>query len=236
MAKDEELLIERNSTSQGLIPSFEKLKLTDIEVARLSQRVIHFYENTARYNLSITVKWNPVFKIFGILVKKLFSNRINKLNIPINNIEDSEAIHSEIITLSDPVTKEIKYTIWFRTIKSTGQVIYSGVYSTCTLPSGKTCVKAVFPLPKGNATVIMSLNIGLSGELQLHSSRKKFGDPGFYFLLNDSKGNYWAQHIRSFRDQLIVSSHEDNISAEQTLTLWHQRVVRFKYHIQLKKE
>lgn len=235
LAKDEGLIIERNSKSQGLISSIDKLNLSGVELARLSHMIISFYENTAHYNLSITVKWNPVFKIFGILINKLFSHRIDQLNVPTKNIKDSEAINSEIITLSKPESKEVKYTIWFRTIKSTGQVIYSGLYSICTLPAGKTCVKATFPLPKGNATVIMSPSVGANGELQLHSAGKKFGDPGFYFFLNDSRGNLWAQYIRSFRDQLNICAHNENIFAEQTLTLWHQRVVKFNYEIHLKK-
>ena len=235
IAKDEGLIIERNSTSRGLISSVTNLNLSDTELGCLSHKVIDFYENTANYNLNFDVKWNPVFKVFGILVNKLFSHRIDQLNIPTHNIRNSKTIKSEIITLLDPKSKEVKYTIWFRTFKSTGQVLYSGVYSTCILPSGKTCVKAVFPLPKGNATVIMSPSVGANGELQLHSSGKRFGDPGFYFLLNDSQGNLWAQYISSFRDHLNVFSYNENIFAEQTLTLCHQRVLRFNYEIHLKE-
>lgn len=175
-----------------------------------------------------------MFKLFGKLVNQLFSNRIKQLNIPISNSEKSKQIKSELITLSDPQTKAVKYTFWYRTFKSTGEVLYSGVYSTCRLPSGKTCIKAVFPLPKGNATVIMSPNVESNGALRLVSSGKKLGDPGFYFLLNDSKGGFWSQYIGSFRDQLIVSSRDGNLFAEQTFTIWNQRVVRFNYEIELK--
>jgi hypothetical protein len=169
------------------------------------------------------------------LITKLFSVRINQLNIPTENIKDIESLESEIITLIDPDSKEVKYTIWFRSIKSSGQVVYSGIYGVCTLPSGQTCVKAVFPLPNGNATVIMSPTVGKNGELILDSSGKKFGDAGFYFLLKDSKGDYWSQFIKSFRDKLIIGEDDDGISAEQTLTLWNKMVLRFNYRIKLKK-
>ncbi len=201
LANEEKLVIKRNSTAQGLIPTISKLNLSDIEMDRLSQKVIDFYENTANYQLNLAVKWNPIFKFFGILVNTLFSRRIGQLFIPTQNIDNAEKVKSEIITLSDPETEEVKYTIWYRTFKSTGQVLYSGVYSICTLPSGRACVKAIFPLPKGNATVIMEPAVGVNGELLLHSSGNKFGDPGFYFLLNDAQGKFWAQYIRSFRDQ-----------------------------------
>lgn len=230
LAKEENLNVERNNTSHGLISSFKELKLSEQELARISQNIIDFYENTASYKLNLSVQWNPLFKIFGNLVAILFSNRIKQLNIPTKNVAGLNQINSEIITLKDRETGEVKYTIWYRTL-STGQVLYSGVYSTCTLPSGKVCIKAAFPLPRGNATVIMSPSVGANGELHLDSSGEKFGDPGFYFLLHDSKGEFWSQYVGSFQDHLNVYCHEGNIFAEQTLTLWHQRVLQFKYEI-----
>jgi hypothetical protein len=235
LAEEEDLIIERNALTHGLISSIKELNLSDAEFARLSQNVIDFYENTAQYKLELSVQWNPLFKIFGNLVMNLFSSRIKQLNIPTENIERSNQIHSEIITLKEPKSDEVKYTIWYRTFISTGQVLYSGVYTTCTLPSGKICIKAVFPLPKGNATVIMSPSVGPNGELRLDSAGKKFGDPGFYFLLNDSKGGLWSEYVSSFRDYLNVYCHDETVFGEQTLTLWHQRVVRFNYEIHRNK-
>ncbi|KUJ52025.1 hypothetical protein [Chryseobacterium sp. JAH] len=234
-AEKENLIIQKDSESKGIIPSMQKLNLTEAEFSNLSKSVIGFYENTDNHNLQFSIHWNPFFKFFGILINKLFSNRINQLNIPTQNIDDSESLKSEIINLIDANTTEIKYTFWFRSIKSSTQVIYSGVYGICTLPSGKTCVKAVFPLPNGNATVLMNPSVGKNGELILDSSGNRFGDAGFYFLLKDSKGEYWSQFISSFRDRLIIGSENDIISAEQTLTLWHLKVLTFKYKIELKK-
>lgn len=234
LAEEEDLIIERNATSHGLIASIKDLSLPDAESARLSKDIIDFYEKTTLYNLTLSVQWNPLFRLFGKLVMILFSNRIKQLHIPTSNIEKSNQITSEIITLKSPQSGEVKYTVWYRTITSTREVLYSGVYSTCVLPSGKTCIKAVFPLPTGNATVIMTPSVTTDGNLRLDSSGKKFGDPGFYFLLNDSKGNFWSQYIRSFRDHLNIHSHEGILFAEQTLTLWHQPVLRFRYEIQKK--
>jgi hypothetical protein len=234
LAEKENLTIERDVKTGGLVPSIGALNLSEAELSRLSDKVARFYEKTAEYQLHFTVKWNPFFQVFGMMVNKLFSNRIRQLNIPIRNIPHPEPIQSEMIALSHPVTKEVKYTVWFRTLISSGQVIYSGVYGTCKLPSGKTCIRAVFPLPKGNATVIMLPRVGKNGELVLDSSGKRFGDPGFYFLLNDSKGNHWSQYIASFRDSLVVSAGDDHISAEQTLTLWHKKILIFKYRIESK--
>ena len=136
----------------------------------------------------------------------------------------------------DAKTNQVKRTVWLRTFKSTGQIVYSGVYETCTIPSGKTCIKAIFPLPNGNATVILTPNIGPRGELILDSAGQKIGDSGFYFLLKDAKGQLWTKFIRSFKDKLVVRSINDRITATQTLTLWNIRVLQFEYEITKAKQ
>jgi len=232
LAKKEQLIIDSHEKDKGLIQSINQLNLSEDEFNGLSKNVIDFYENTANYDFDLKVKWNPFFIGFGRLLKVLFSNRIEQLNVPIENIKDSKSLKSEIIHLLDTKTREIKRTIWLRTFKTTGQVVYSGVYETCKILSGQTCIKAIFPLPNGNATVILSPGVGQNGELILKSSGKKFGDSGFYFLLNDSKGNLWAKYINSFKDELIASSKNNKITVEQTLTLWNLKVLKFEYNIE----
>jgi len=231
LAKDEKLIIDQEGINKGLLDSIEDLDLSDHELNKLCPKVVDFYQNTANYNLLLKAKWNPIFMIFGIIVKKIFSNRIEQLNVPIHNLGDPSGLTNEIIKLRDSKTNEVKRTIWLRAFKSTGKVVYSGVYEPCNLPNGKTCIKAIFPLPNGNATVILIPRVGNNGELILDSSGKKIGDSGFYFLLKDSKSQLWSKFIKSFKDKLVVSNKNDNIIAIQTLTLWNLKVLKFEYEI-----
>lgn len=231
LAEKEHLVIESQKKDKGLLESINQLNLSTDELSTLSQDVIDFYQNTSKYDLRLKAKWNPIFKVFGILVRLIFSKRIEQLNVPIQNVNDPEALTSDIIQLINLSTNEVKRTIWLRTFKSTGQVVYSGVYETCTLPSGKTCIKAIFPLPNGNATVILTPEIGKNGELILDSAGHKIGDSGFYFLLEDSTGQLWTKFIRSFKDKLVVRSVNGRITATQTLTLWNLKVLKFEYEI-----
>jgi hypothetical protein len=231
LAEKEQLIIDKTAKHRGLIQSIHQLKLSENELNHLSKDVVDFYENTSNYDFDLNVKWNPFFKGFGILLKVLFSNRIEQLNIPLKNSKDSKALNSKIIHLLDSKTFEVKRTIWLRTIVATDQVVYSGVYETCKIPSGQACIKAVFPLPNGNATVILTPSVGNNGELILTSSGKRVGDSGFYFLLCDSKGQLWTKFIKSFKDKLVVNSSDDKIMAIQTLSLWNLRVVTFEYEI-----
>jgi hypothetical protein len=236
LAKSEHLEIDNSAINKGILQSINQLNLSEKELHKLSKSVIDFYENTSNYDFELTIKWNPLFKIFGVLLKFLFSNRIQQLNIPMNNSKESEVLESKIIHLKKKETNKIERIIWLRTFKNSEQVVYSGVYETCTIPNGTTCIKAIFPLPNGNATVILNPSVGANGELILTSSGKKIGDSGFYFLLNDSKGNLWTKFISSFKDQLIVGSKNDKIKAIQTLTLWGLRVLTLEYKIIALKE
>lgn len=231
MAEEEGLIIDDEQLNKGLIQSICDLDLSKNDLSHLSKEVIDFYENTSNYNLSLKVKWNPFFKGVGILVKLIFSKRIKQLNEPINTPKDSEDLSSNIIQLFDLDTNQLKRTFWLRTFKSNGQVVYSGVYGISETPKGKKCIKAVFPLPNGNATVILLPSLGKRGELILDSSGKKIGDSGFYFLLEDSAGQIWTRFVKSFKDKLVVKSENGKISAKQTLHLWGLKVLSFDYEI-----
>ncbi len=230
--KDENLFIDKTKEIEGLIPSFNDLNLSD--QSKLSKAISDFYERTELYELHLTIQWNPLFKILGKLVNTWFSTRIGQLNIPTKNIKNPQPLKSEIITLSDEKTNQIKYTIWYRTILASGSTMFSGIYSTCILTSGETCIKASFPLPNGNATVILKPEIDMNGQFILNASGRKFGDPGFYFVLKDSKGSLHSQYVRSFRNKLSFEISEEKISAKQILTLWNLKVLEFSYFISKK--
>ncbi|MGB1042056.1 MAG: hypothetical protein ACPGU6_01565 [Tenacibaculum sp.] len=232
----ENLEICKSKLSKGLINSIDLLKLPKTELNKLSKNVIDFYENTSNYEFELNTKWNPFFKFLGYLLKILFSNRIEQLNIPMNNSKDAKGMKSDIIHLIDKKTKKTKRTIWLRTFKETKQVIYSGVYETCVIPNGTTCIKAMFPLPNGNATVILQPIIGENGELILKSAGTKIGDSGFYFLLKDKNDNLWTKYIKSFKDNLTVSFNNGKITANQVLTFYGLRVLTFDYKITSKTQ
>tara|TARA_R110002049_G_scaffold118436_2_gene272369 strand:- start:788 stop:1261 length:474 start_codon:yes stop_codon:yes gene_type:complete len=148
-----------------------------------------------------------------------------------NNSKNAKGMNSDIIQLIDKKTKKVKRTIWLRTFKETKQVVYSGVYETCTIPNGTTCIKAMFPLPNGNATVILQPSVGNNGELILKSAGRKIGDSGFYFLLKDKNGILWTNYIKSFKDNLTVSFNDGKIKANQKLTFYGLKVLNFEYEI-----
>ncbi|HET7896145.1 MAG TPA: hypothetical protein VFL47_00700, partial [Flavisolibacter sp.] len=201
LAQQEHLDIRENRANTGLLDSFESLKLTEAENRLLHPRVREFYEKTSNYDFDVWSEWCGFFKPFGWLLSVLFSRRLQQLNLPLRSLQASKGMKSSIVKLVDQKTGQSKWTIWYRILKETNHVIYSGVYTTCSIPGHpENLLKVVFPLPNGNATVIMRREILPGGALKLSSDGKRFGDNGFYFTLTNHRGKHWARFVRSMHE------------------------------------
>lgn len=222
IAEENGLSIQRNKPGSGLLDSID-----DWAIA-ISPKIKEFYRRTSDFELSVTMVWRPVFGTLGYLVAKLFSRRIQQLNLP-------QASNREIIFNSDFVrlldaSGRVQYTVWLRSIKETGEIVLYGIYSTCRIPSGEVCVKVICPLPCGSATVIFRPQANAQGGLVLTSSGRNYGDPGFYFLVQDGRRCLWKHYLSSFRETIVVAEGRDGcVTAEHTLRLWALRVYSMKY-------
>jgi hypothetical protein len=84
------------------------------------------------------------------------------------------------VVVIEPSSGRRLFTAWVRRLSRTGNLIYSGAYSTCVVPDGPTpCVRVVFPLLDGNAIVLMKPTVGGDGSLLLESAGRGFGSAGF---------------------------------------------------------
>ena len=230
LAAAENLVIKKNEPGCGLLEWIGVLNLSAADVAALRPEIVDFYEHTLDYQLEVWSQWCPFFRPFAGIIARLYSRHLQQLNLPLDPLDTAFGIRSQIYKLADPQSNVTKYTVWYRHLKSNGHVIYSGIYAHCTIPDGRTCVKVVFPLPRGNATVIMSVAVGPNGALKLISKGTRFGDPGFYFLLQDAKGRHWTKHIPSFHESITVYVDEESIlRADHILNLWGTKALHLHY-------
>ena len=231
LAKKENLEIQKNLPNSGLLEKIEHLGISDQDKYRLNDKVADFYENTSNYNFEVWSEWKGIFKPFGKLLSLIFSKRLQQLNLPLNSIDTAKGLQSDIIKLKDKQTKKTKWTIWYRIIKSTNDVIYSGIYTTCKNPNyEKPLLKVVFPLPNGNASVVMTKKVEKDGALLLCSDGKKFGDNGFYFTLTNEKGEYWARFVKSMHEWIRVYEDEENaLRADHNLNFYGIRFLNLHY-------
>jgi hypothetical protein len=229
MALERNLAIRRNAPGSGLIESFDPWGIL------VNARVADFYRRTSDYEFKVKSAWRPVFGSLGYLVARLFSRRVQQLNLPRAASVEVTAFRSEIIKLIDGDGHEA-HTIWHRSLEKTREVVFYGIYGVTRIPSGELCVKAVFPLPRGNATVIFRVKSDPQGNLELLSSGKLHGDPGFYFLVEDRCGRLWKHYLPSMRECIRVrESGDGSLEAEHSLTLWSLAVYKMRYSIQRKR-
>lgn len=210
LVEKENLNLEINPKNAGLLNNIADLDFSKEELELLNQQVVDFYENTSNYEFEIWSEWKSYFKPFGRALSIIFSKRLQQLNLPLNSLDSSKGINSEIIKLSNE--KKSVWTIWYRKLKSSNDVIYAGVYTTAFVPKyKKKLLKVVFPLPNGNASVIMTKKVLSDGSLLLSSDGKKFGDNGFYFTLTNHKGKHWAKFVSSMHEWIKVYEDEEKI-------------------------
>ncbi len=225
--------MQRQSPDCGLLENLHLLAAPDFDPSRVNASVAGFYERTSNYELDAWAEWCGAFRPFGRLLAVIFSRRLQQLNVPLAGLDTSRGVTSEIIQLVEPDTGQIRYTAWVRQLITTKNVLYAGSYSLCKIPNRVgACVKVVFPLPNGNAIVIMRPKVHEDGSLSVTSSGERFGDPGFYFTVRDRDSLFWARYISTLRESIGVYEAEDNsVRADHVLTIWGKTFLRLHYRL-----
>jgi hypothetical protein len=233
----EQLNIQKNGKDFGLMHTVKTWELPDKQNKKLNRQVIDFYEHTINYNFEVWSSWCGFFYPFGRLLNIVFSKRLQQLNLPLNPLDSSRGIQSNIIKLFPQNNVQAKWTIWYRILRSKNDVIYSGIYDTTFLQQlNKKCLKIIFPLPNGNATVIMQINVLDDGSLFLESKGKKFGDAGFYFTLTNHKGRFYSKYVRVMHETIKVFEDEEGVlRADHFLKIWGMHFLKLHYKM-TKKE
>src|SRR5262245_18904129 len=168
VADQEGLTVAVAGDHGGLLPRFEQLNGPSFDSSRVRPEVRRFYERTAGYRIAV---WSePVFpaRSFLWLLVQPVTRSIEQLNFPVLPSEASRVMTSEVIPLVDAATGSAKYTGWFRTLRASGRVLYAGFYATERPPLHDwPCVKVVFLVPRGSATVILRPEAGPDGSFRL---------------------------------------------------------------------
>jgi hypothetical protein len=231
-ADAERLVVTHYTSGKGLIPSFSILAGPSFDPTTVDPAVADFYERAADFDLDLWSEWNGLFKPFGFLIASIFSRRLEQLNLPISSLDTSWGMVSEVIQLVEPVSGEVRMNAWVRRLVKSGRAIYVGSYSVATPPgSGSPCVKTVFPLPNGNAIVLLRPQSLPDGSLVLVSEGRRFGDPGFYFTLHKPNGVV-ARYLRSFRERIrVFPADGGSLRVDHTMSLWGMQCLHLHYRL-----
>ena len=210
IAQEEHLQL-RNSPHAGLIPDFGALRGPSFDPDAVHPRIRHFYEHAAEYQMEV---WSEVYfvgRFFLWVLVEFLSRRMDQLNFPISSLEVAKGMASEVIQLIEPGSGKLLYTGWLRRLKSSGRVIYAGVYSTTQVPQEENpCVKVTFPC-RGSANVYLRPLAHSDGSFGLDSSGSAFGRSGFYRIVESGPDHWRVRNFRSLHELFHVYVDEENI-------------------------
>jgi hypothetical protein len=229
LAREQNLAVEQG---RGLLEDFKQLASERCDMEKISSLVKDFYENTGCYELEAWSEWSGFFKPFGWVLATVFSRRLQQLNVPLSNLDTSRGMTSKVISLVDARTGKNYCTAWVRQLLSNKSVVYAGSYSVCALPDlSGACVKVAFPLPNGNAIVIMYGESLPDGSFSITSSGSGFGEPGFYFTVSTKEG-VWARYVRAMRETIrVYPSGSSDVRADHVLRIWGVVFLRLHYKL-----
>lgn len=222
--------------ARGLLPSLSHLDGPEFVAGAVDADVRRFYERTSDYELESWAEWSGIFRPFGNLLAFLFSRRLQQLNVPLSPLDTSRGTTSRVVHVVRPDTGETEMAGWVRHLAGTGNVLYAGAYSVTTVPGHRNpCVRVVFPLPRGSATVVLKPQAGGDGSLTVTSSGSGFGDPGFYFTVHRPGPRVWARYVRTMRETIhVYAGGGGEVRADHTMWLWGLVFLRLHYRLRPK--
>ena len=214
----------------GLVPDLSALNGPGFRAEAVHPRIRHFYEHTAEYHLEV---WSEVYfagKFVLWLLVEFISRQMDQLNFPISSLEVAKGMTSEIAQLSEPQSGRLKHTGWLRGFRSTGKVIYAGLYSTTSLPGeNNPCVKVTFPC-YGSSSVYLRPEAHADGSFGLRSDGGAFGRAGFYRVLESGNGAWRVRNFKTLHELFHVYVDEDGVlRTDHTITFLGLTILRLHY-------
>ncbi len=215
----------------GLLADMSALDGASFQASRLRPEVRDFYEHTSQWRMEVWTQWTPVFQPGGELVSRLFGRRVQQLALPTRPLDVAHGMDSRVATLLDGEGRQ-RAAGWIRTLRSTGEYVYSGCYSSRLLPgSDQPSVHVTFPLEEGNVQVFLRPRVEPDGSLVLASPAGRFGSDGAYVLVRDGTGTHAARAPihETFR---VYVDPEGVLRTDHELRLWGATVVRLHYKLE----
>jgi hypothetical protein len=222
--------VRENVTGAGLLADMAQLDGPGFKAADLRPEIRHFYEHTSDWRMEVWTQWNPVFQPGGELISRLFGRRVQQLALPTRPLEVAHGMDSRVAIIVD-ADGEQRAAAWLRTLRSTGEYVYSGCYSSKLLPGERQpSVHVAFPLEAGNVQVFLRPSVLPGGSLELTSPAGSFGDNGAYVVVEDL-GRTHAARAPIHETFRVYLDRDGVLRTDHLLCLWSAPVVRLHYKL-----
>jgi hypothetical protein len=214
----------------GLLADMAQLDGPGFRAAGLRPEIRDFYEHTSGWRMEVWTQWNTLFQPGGELISRFFGRRVQQLALPTRPLDVALGMDSRVATIVDAGGQQ-RAAGWMRTLRSTGEYVYSGCYSTRLLPGAtQPSVHVAFPLPKGNVQVFLRPTVLPGGALELSSPAGPFGSDGAYVVVR-SGGRVHAARAPIHERFRVYLDPEGILRTDHLLRLWSATVVRLHYKL-----
>jgi len=236
IAHDEHLEI-RIVPDAGLIADFEVLRGPSFDPSAVNPRIRHFYEHASQYQLEAWSEVALIGQFFLWLLVEFISQRMDQLNFPISPLEMARGMSSQVIQLRDPATGRLAYTGWLRKLKSSGLVMFAGIYSVAKIPGEENpVVKVTFP-DRGSANVYLVPLNDPDGSFGLDSSGSGFGRSGFYRVIASGKNHLRVRNFKTLHERFHVYEDKEGVlRTDHRISFLGMTIVRLHYKMTLVQE
>lgn len=214
----------------GLLPSMSVLDGPRFRSGDLRPEVRDFYEHTSAWRMETWAGWNPVFQPGGELISRLFGRRVQQLALPTRPLDVAHGMESRVAHIVDDRGEQLAAG-WLRTLRATGEYVFSGCYSWRSLPGDEQPrVHVAFPLEAGNVQVFLRPEVVEDGALLLSSPAGRFGQDGAYVVV-DEAGQAHSARVPVHETFRVYVDGEGVLRTDHELRLWSARVVRLHYKL-----
>jgi hypothetical protein len=227
--------IAEGRAGAGLLADMSDLDGETFSSAALRPEIRDFYEHTSQWRMEVWAQWTPLFQPGGELVSRLFGRRVQQLALPTRPLDVAHGMDSRVVTILDG-DGEQRAAGWIRTLRSTGEYVYSGCYGTRTLPgAAQPSVHVTFPLEEGNVQVFLRPTVLPDGSLELSSPPGAFGADGAYVVVRDPRVGSRRVHAarapihETFR---VYVDREGVLRTDHVLRMFRATAVRLHYKLE----
>ncbi len=222
--------VDDETPGAGLLPSMADLDGPGFRAADLRPQVRDFYEHTADWHLEAWSSWAPWAWPGGELVSRLFGKRVEQLALPMRPLDVAHGMESRVPVIRDADGRQVAAG-WLRTLRATGEFVFSGCYSTRTLPgAARPSVHVAFPLESGNVQVFLQPQVRADGSLLLSSPAGEFGADGAYVVVED--GSTHASRMPVHETFHVYVDERGVLRTDHVLRLWGATAMRLHYKLE----
>ena len=215
----------------GLQPDLTGLAGPGFDPATVHPMIHDFYTHTAAWRMEVWSSWSPLFWPGGELVSRLFGKRVQQLALPMRPLDVSRGLDGRVAVISGGDGAQ-QAAGWIRTLRASGDVVFSGCYSRRTLPGAqRPSVHVTFPLEDGNVQVFLQPRPRADGGLRLVSQAGPWGTDGAYVLVRDGGGHY-ARRIPVHETFDLYLDDEEVLRTDHVLKVWNRTAVQLHYKLE----